>query len=118
MPVIRAISAWESEAAFALSRWRTHSAQLRPVARRTVWSLKDAQDILHRLVGDIAQWAPLDELIKQFITDPGERKSALASSFSATLELAKEGTLELQQSENFSPLYVRQRQNDRDKDDG
>ena len=115
-------STWKVTYNDLLSAYATHQQRAMvttvSVAKRAVWSLKDAQEILYRLVGDIAHWAPLDELIKQFVTEPGERKSALASSFSATLELAKEGTIELQQSENFSPLYVRQRQNDKDQDDG
>ena len=38
---------------------------------------------------------------------PEEQKSVLASSFSASLELAKDGQLELRQEKPFAPLYLR-----------
>jgi segregation and condensation protein A len=35
------------------------------------------------------------------------RASVLASTFAASLELVREGKLEMQQSDAFSPLYMR-----------
>ncbi|MBV8186474.1 MAG: segregation/condensation protein A, partial [Alphaproteobacteria bacterium] len=37
------------------------------------------------------------------------RRSALASTFVAGLQLAKDGSLELRQTERFGPIYVRKR---------
>jgi segregation and condensation protein A len=39
-----------------------------------------------------------------------EVKTVIASSFGATLEMAREGVLELQQEAPFAPLYVRRRE--------
>jgi segregation and condensation protein A len=39
--------------------------------------------------------------------DPQYRRSALASSFVAALELARRGTLEIAQDEPFAPLKLR-----------
>jgi len=41
--------------------------------------------------------------------EPEMRRTALASSFTATLEMTREGALELRQAKSFAPLLVRRR---------
>jgi segregation and condensation protein A len=76
---------------------------------RTVWSLKEARDELERLLGMNLDWAPLDRLLAEFLVEPELRKTALASSFTATLEMTREGALEIRQAKLFAPLLVRRR---------
>jgi segregation and condensation protein A len=40
------------------------------------------------------------------------RRSARASSFSASLELVREGRIELRQDEHFAPLFLRKLERD------
>jgi segregation and condensation protein A len=95
--------------AYSQQRQRTavRSMQLKP---RTVWSLKEARDELERLLGMNVEWAPLDRLIAEFLVEPELRKTALASSFTATLEMTREGALEIRQAKSFAPLFVRRRE--------
>lgn len=79
------------------------------IARRGVWSLKDARDVLTRLVGTLRDWTALDSFLLEYLTDPQERRTATASSFAATLELVREGKMELRQDEVFAPIYLRGR---------
>jgi segregation and condensation protein A len=74
-----------------------------------VWSIKEARSELERLLGMSCDWAPLDHLLAEFLYEPELRKTALASSFSATLEMTREGALEIRQSKFFAPLLVRRR---------
>jgi segregation and condensation protein A len=74
---------------------------------RTVWSIKDARELLQRLMGEISDWSVLDAYLEQFLADPAVSKTALASSFGATLELTREGFTELRQSQPFAPIYIR-----------
>lgn len=76
---------------------------------RTVWSIKEARSELERLLGITCDWAPLDQLLAEFLYEPELRKTALASSFSATLEMTREGALEIRQAKSFAPLLVRRR---------
>ncbi|HWM30242.1 MAG TPA: ScpA family protein [Methyloceanibacter sp.] len=87
-------------------RTATRTWQIKP---RTVWSLKEARDELERLLGMNIGWAPLDALLAEFLVEPELRRTALASSFTATLEMTREGALELSQSKSFAPLLVRRR---------
>ncbi len=79
------------------------------IARRGVWSLKDARDILTRLVGTLRDWTALDSFLIEYLTSPEERRTAIASSFAATLELVREGKMEMRQDQAFAPLYLRGR---------
>ena len=94
--------------AYSQQRQRNATSTLH-VEKRTVWSLKEAREELERLLGIACEWAPLDQLIAEFLVEPEIRRTALASSFSATLEMAREGALELRQLKSFAPLLVRRR---------
>jgi segregation and condensation protein A len=95
--------------AYSQQRARTAVRSMR-VRQRPVWSLKDARVELERLLGMDLDWAPLDRLLAEFLTEPELRKTALASSFTATLEMTREGTLEIRQTKFFAPLFVRRRE--------
>jgi segregation and condensation protein A len=87
-------------------RTATRTMHMQP---RSVWSLKEARDELERLLGIACDWAPLDQLLAEFLVEPELRRTALASSLSATLEMTREGTLEIRQSKSFAPLFIRRR---------
>jgi segregation and condensation protein A len=44
-----------------------------------------------------------------YMTSPEERRTAIASSFAATLELVRDGTMDLRQDQTFAPIYLRGR---------
>jgi segregation and condensation protein A len=95
--------------AYSQQRQRTATRTL-TMLQRTVWSLREARAELERLLGIACDWAPLDELIAEFLVEPELRRTALASSFTATLEMTREGTLEIRQSKLFAPLLIRRRE--------
>jgi segregation and condensation protein A len=95
--------------AYSQQRQRTAVQSLR-MKPRTVWSLKEARSELERLLGMNLDWAPLDQLIAEFLVEPELRKTALASSFTATLEMTREGELEIRQAKSFAALLVRRRE--------
>ncbi|HEY0292392.1 MAG TPA: ScpA family protein [Hansschlegelia sp.] len=91
----------------AYARQRTRSLKTAvTVARRPTWTLAEARSALERLVGRSADWARLDALLLRFMT-PEMRASVLATGFGASLELAREGRVELRQDREFGPLFVR-----------
>ncbi|MBK8631130.1 MAG: segregation/condensation protein A [Sphingomonadales bacterium] len=76
------------------------------VHRRHVMTLDEAIERVARLVGSLVSWTEIRAFLPE-TDDPVFRKSALASSFLAMLELARQGRLELDQAEAFAPLMVR-----------
>ena len=94
--------------AYSQQRQRT-AIRTWQIRQRTVWSLKEARAELERLLGIACDWAPLDQLLAEFLVEPELRKTALASSFTATLEMTREGALENRQAKSFAPLLIRRR---------
>ncbi len=74
---------------------------------RVVWSIKQARERLASLLGGEPDWAALDQFLEEFKPSPVLGKTVTASSFGATLELAREGYLEVRQSQPFGPLYLK-----------
>lgn len=91
--------------AYARQRTRNVKSSV-TVARRPTWSLAEARAALERLVGRTTEWSRLDGLLLRFMT-PEMRASVVASSLGASLELAREGHMELRQERAFGPLFVR-----------
>jgi segregation and condensation protein A len=94
----------------AYAAQRQHKAiAIVQVKARKVWSLQDARDVLTRMIGKIADWTPIDVFLSPYLVSADMRTTIKASSFSASLELVKEGRIDLRQTEPFAPLYMRDR---------
>src|SRR3954452_9860875 len=103
-------SAWQAElydliAAYGSVRARTEPA-VHIVSRRPVMTLEEALLRVERMLGTCVDWARLESFLPE-TQDPEFRKSALASSFVAALELARKGKIEIDQKAPFAPLRIR-----------
>ena len=94
--------------AYAGLRQRQFSRFVR-IRKRAVISLKEAREILVRLIGESAAWMPLDTCLADWLATPSMRATARASALAASLELVREGEMELSQAAAFAPLYLRRR---------
>lgn len=92
--------------AYAAQRQRQSVSHVM-IEKRDVWSLSDAREILSRLIGKLDDWTPLDGFLLQYIPSPEMRTSALASSFAASLEMVREGALQIRQDEPFATIYLK-----------
>lgn len=95
--------------AYATQRQR-QSVSVVHISKRKVWSLQQARETLQRLIGLTKEWARLDDYLIHYLVEPEQRASVLASSFTASLELVRDGTVQIRQSEAFAPLYLRMRE--------
>jgi segregation and condensation protein A len=95
--------------AYAQQRQKAALAHVRLV-KRTVWSLAEAREALERLIGRSSDWARLDEFLIAYVVEPSLAPTVFASSFASTLEMVREGVMEVHQQGAFTPLYVRKRQ--------
>ncbi len=96
--------------AYASQRSKQALAHVR-FAPRKVWSLAEAREAVERLIGSApdSEWSRLDEYLVSYLVEPDLAATITASSFAATLEMVREGVMEVQQHTAFSPLYVRKR---------
>ncbi len=61
------------------------------------------------MLGATVEWFPMESFLKEFEPDTELSRTATASTFGASLELAREGDIELKQSQPFAPIYVRRK---------
>ncbi len=92
----------------AYARIRTRD-EFRPFVmdRDSVFTMEQALDRMRGLIGFAGQWTDiLSYLPDGWENDPVKRRSATAATFAASLELAKEGRVEIRQSETFAPIQL------------
>ena len=94
--------------AYANERQKHALARVRLTTRK-VWSLAEARTALERLIQMSTDWTAIDQYLIAYVVEPSMRASVFASSLAATLELAREGHLEMHQDTAFAPVYVRRR---------
>jgi segregation and condensation protein A len=103
-------SAWQATAFDLFAAYGRVKARTAPafhvVAHRAVMTLEDAIARVSALIGQALDWTTLEAFLP-VTADPAYRRSALASSFVAALELARQGRIELEQQEPFADLLVR-----------
>jgi segregation and condensation protein A len=87
-----------------------HGPREYAVRRRPVLSLEEALDRLESMLGTALDWTVLSSFLPDGITDEDFRRSSVASSFVAALELTRLGKTELSQADSFAPLFLRKRQ--------
>ena len=94
--------------AYAQQRQQSALAHVR-FKPRNVWALQEAREILERLIGQAGDWGRLDMFLMEYLVEPSMRATVMASSLAATLELVREGAMEVHQQSAFSPIYLRKR---------
>jgi len=103
-------SAWSSSAFELYAAYGRVKARTQPVmhvvADRAVMTLEDAIARVAALLGQAIDWTTLEAFLPA-TSDPAFRRSALASSFVAALELARQGRVELAQDGPFDALRLR-----------
>jgi segregation and condensation protein A len=104
-------SLYDLLSAYANLRQRNAITQV-TIERRKVWSLVDARELLTRMLGEIADWTAFQHYLLPYLP-PEDRVTATASAFAASLELVREGKLEIRQDGAFQPIFLRRGQGPR-----
>ena len=95
--------------AYAGQRQKQARAYVR-MPKRTVWSLAEAREAVERLIGLASDWCALDDYLIAYMAEPAHAATVRASTFAATLELVREGRVEINQQKAFAPIYLRKRE--------
>ncbi len=103
-------NAWQCEWFNLVSAYGQIQARNTPVVHmvreRPVMTLESAINRVSAMLGMTLDWMRLEDFLPAH-SDPRLRRSALASSFLAALELARTGRAEIAQEETFGPLRLR-----------
>ena len=104
--VVYEASLYDLLSAYAAQSQKHARANVRLLAR-VVWSLAEAREALTRLMGQASDWTELDSWLIAYGVEAKMRRTARASCFSASLEMVREGEIEVRQERAFAPLWVR-----------
>ena len=101
-------SLYDLLAAYSRQRQRQALSHV-TIKTRIVWSLAEAREAMERFAGIALEWSVLDEYLLDYCTTPELARTVRASAFSASLEMVREGRIDIRQDRAFSPLWVRVR---------
>jgi segregation and condensation protein A len=78
--------------------------------RENVFTMEQALERMRGLMGFAGEWGDLMSYLPEgWESEPIKRRSAAAATFAASLELVKEGHMEIRQSEIFAPIQLRKK---------
>jgi segregation and condensation protein A len=103
---VYALTLYELLQAYGEGHRRVH-ARVLTIAPPAFHSLDEALRHLARFVGHVPEWRELAAFLPAELRGAVFRRSALASTFAATLELTRAGRIELRQDRPFGPIYLR-----------
>ncbi len=105
------VSVFDLMQAYARVRARDDFLPYR-IRKDSVLTVEEALEYLHRLISDALEleWSDFMQYIPSaWLEDKQKSRSAVATTFAASLELVKSGLIELRQSRSFGPLQVMRR---------
>jgi segregation and condensation protein A len=100
------VSLFELLKAYGDQQQRT-SARALTIAPLDLFSVDDAIQRLRGLLGKVPDWQALRSFLPDNLQSDLGRRSALATTFAASLELAKSGKVKIRQDRTFGPIYLR-----------
>ncbi|PRY80431.1 condensin subunit ScpA [Yoonia maritima] len=78
--------------------------------RQHVMTMEQALERMRHLIGFAGDWTEISSYLPDgWDADPQRRRSTTAATFAASLELAKEGKIEIRQGDTFAPIQIRKK---------
>ena len=95
--------------AYSQQRVRKLGHRVYEMARAPVYLIEEARVRIERMLGRIPSWSALSRFLPPDWSLGARRRSALASTFSAALELTRDGRLEIRQLTPFGEVFLKDR---------
>lgn len=74
-----------------------------------LFSMDDALGRLRAVLGKMPDWSTLESFLPEDLRTGLPKRSAIAATFAASLELVRDGHVEIRQDSRFGPIYFRSR---------
>jgi len=105
------VPVWDVTLFDLLKAYGTHPGRRREgllrIAPLNLFSMDDALKRIGDMLGHTLDWTVLRSFLPEGMDTPLQRRAALAATFAATLELARDGKIELRQEGVFGQIYLR-----------
>ncbi|MBS1304166.1 ScpA family protein [Loktanella sp. SALINAS62] len=84
--------------------------------RENLMTMEVALQSLRQMIGFAGEWSDIASYLPAGWTeDPVRRRTATAATFAASLELVKEGRLQIRQDDTFAPIQIRRTEGRHDR---
>jgi segregation and condensation protein A len=105
------VPVWDVTLFDLLKAYGTHPGRrkegLLRIAPLNLFSMDDALRRIGEMLGQVLDWTVLRNFLPEGLDTPLQRRAAIAATFAASLELARNGRVELRQEASFAPIYLR-----------
>jgi segregation and condensation protein A len=105
------VPVWDVTLFDLLKAYGTHPGRrkegLLRIAPLNLFSMDDALRRIGDMLGHVLDWTVLRNFLPEGLDTPLQRRAAIAATFAASLELARNGRVELRQEGTFAPIYLR-----------
>jgi segregation and condensation protein A len=95
--------------AYSRDRVRKLGHRTLELVRAPIFLIEEARARIERMLGTIPSWSMLSRFLPPEWTAGPRRRSAVASTFSAALELTRDGRLEMRQMTPFGEIFLKDR---------
>ena len=103
-------SLYELMSAYVVQRRREEGRRYAPGQRVEAFALEAARDWLREIMPKLADWTLLDQVAPHREGEEGPSQASFtASTLSASLELVKEGAMDIRQTQAFAELFLKRR---------
>jgi segregation and condensation protein A len=105
------VPVWDVTLFDLLKAYGTHPGRRKEgmlrIAPLNLFSMDDALRRIGDMLGQVLDWTVLRNFLPDGLETPLQRRAAIAATFAASLELARNGRVELRQEGTFAPIYLR-----------
>jgi segregation and condensation protein A len=105
------VPVWDVTLFDLLKAYGTHPGRRKEgmlrIAPLNLFSMDDALKRIGDMLGQVLDWTVLRNFLPEGLDPPLQRRAAIAATFAASLELARNGRVELRQEGTFAPIYLR-----------
>lgn len=100
------VSLYDLLKAYGDNRRRATGSHL-TIEASQLYSLSDAIERLRGVIGEVRDWTSLSAFLPEDLVDGLFMRSAVASTFAASLEMVKDGKANIRQSSAFGPIFIK-----------
>ena len=105
------LSLYDLMKSYADQRYKTAYSSM-TIERPPVYAMEDALVRLQRMIGSVPEWTRLETFLpREYSTGKGAR-TGVAGTLAASMELVREGLIEVQQLMPFGPVFIKSKKED------
>ena len=105
------LSLYDLMKSYADQRYKTAYSSM-TIERPPVYAMEDALVRLQRMIGSVPEWTRLETFLPREYSAGKGARTGVAGTLAASMELVREGLIEVQQLMPFGPVFIKSKKED------